>query len=103
MQSSEDVCKAVRKGRRKRVAQSQNSSISYKTVQDVGEPSRYKYEVQAHGSLRTIPNNKHTLMDASISGEKNVIKKEAKKILKYKYLTIVIQCMWNVKNMIPII
>ena len=37
-------------------------------------------------------------MDAAISGEKNVIKKEAEKILKYKDLTIVIQCMWNVKK-----
>jgi len=25
---------------------------------DVGEPSKYKYEVQAHGFLRTVPNNK---------------------------------------------
>lgn len=45
------------------------------------------------------------LMDAAISGEKNVIKKEAKKILKYKDLTTVIQCMWSVKKkkVIPII
>jgi hypothetical protein len=27
-----------------------------------------------------------------------VIKKEAEKILKYKYFTIEIQCMWNVKT-----
>jgi hypothetical protein len=33
-----------------------------------------------------------------------VIKKEAKKILKYKDLTIEIQLMWNVKtNVIPVI
>jgi hypothetical protein len=31
-------------------------------------------------------------------GERNVIKKEAEKILKYKNLTIEIQCMWNVKT-----
>jgi len=36
--------------------------------------------------------------------EINVIKKEAEKILKYKYLTIEIQCMWNVKTkVIPVI
>ena len=39
------------------------------------------------------------LMDIAISGDRNVIKKEIEKILKYKYLTIDIQCMWNVKKM----
>jgi hypothetical protein len=44
------------------------------------------------------------LIDVAISGDRNVIKKEAKKILKYKDLTIEIQCMWNVKtNVIPVI
>ena len=38
------------------------------------------------------------LIHVAISGERNVIKKETKKILKYKDLTIDIQCMWNVKN-----
>jgi hypothetical protein len=33
-----------------------------------------------------------------------VIKKEAEKILKYKYVTIVIQRMWNIKTrVIPVI
>jgi len=70
-------------------------------VQDVGEPSRYKYEVQAHGFLRTIPNNKQDITYANgccISGDRNVIKKEAKKILKHKDHTTVTQCMWNVKK-----
>jgi hypothetical protein len=44
------------------------------------------------------------LIDVAISGDRNVIKKEAKKILKYKDLTIEIQCIWNVKAMvIPVI
>jgi hypothetical protein len=44
------------------------------------------------------------LMDVAISGDRNVIKKEAKKILKYKDLTIEIQCMWNVKpKVIPVV
>jgi len=38
------------------------------------------------------------LIDVAISGDRNVIKKEAEKILKYKDLTIEIQRMWNVKN-----
>jgi hypothetical protein len=65
---------------------------------------------------RTIPNNKPDiiirdneketcmLIDAAILGDRNVIKKEAEKILKYKDLTLEIQCMWNVKTrMIPVI
>ena len=59
---------------------------------------------------RTIPNNKPyiiicdnekgtcMLIDVAISGDRNVIKKEAEEILKYKELTIEIQCMWNVKT-----
>ena len=44
------------------------------------------------------------LIDVAIPGDRNVIKKEAKKILKYKDLTIEIQCMWNVKTrVIPVI
>ena len=43
------------------------------------------------------------IIDVAISGYKNVIKKEAEKILKYKDLTIEIQRMWNVKtNVIPV-
>jgi hypothetical protein len=65
---------------------------------------------------RTIPNNKPDiiirnnekgtcmLIDVAISGDRNVIKKEAKKILKYKDLTIEIQRMWNIKaRVIPVI
>ena len=38
------------------------------------------------------------LIDAAISGDRNVIKKEAEKILKCKDLTIEIQSTWNVKK-----
>jgi hypothetical protein len=44
------------------------------------------------------------LIDAAIPGDRNVIKKEAEKVLKYKGLTIEIQRMWNVKTrVIPVI
>jgi len=65
---------------------------------------------------RTIPTNKPDiticdnekgicmLIEVAISGDRNVIKKEAKKILKYTDLTTEIQHMWNVKtNVIPVI
>jgi hypothetical protein len=41
------------------------------------------------------------LIDVAISGDRNVINKEAEKILKYKGLITEIQHMWNMKtNMI---
>jgi hypothetical protein len=44
------------------------------------------------------------LIDFAISGDRNVIKKEAEKILKYKDLTIEIQRTWNIKTkVIPVI
>jgi hypothetical protein len=44
------------------------------------------------------------LIDFSISVDRNVIKKDAEKILKYKDPTIEIQLMWNVKTrVIPVI
>jgi hypothetical protein len=65
---------------------------------------------------RTIPNNKPDiiirdnkkrtcmLIDAAISGDGNLIKKEAEKILKYKNLTREIQRMWIVKTKVtPVI
>ena len=65
---------------------------------------------------RTIPNNKPDiiirdnekgtcmLIDVAISGDRNVIKKEDEKILKYEDLTIEIQRMWNVKTkVIPVL
>ena len=65
---------------------------------------------------RTIPNNKPDiiirdnekrtciLIAVAIPGDRNVIKREAENILKYKDLTIQIQRMWNVKTrVIPVI
>jgi len=44
------------------------------------------------------------LIDVAISGDRNVIKKEAKNILKSKDLTIEIQRMWKLKTRaIPVI
>jgi hypothetical protein len=43
-------------------------------------------------------------IDVANSGDRNVIKKEAEKILKYKDLTIEVQRMWKVKTrVIPVI
>ena len=59
---------------------------------------------------RTIPDNKPDIIisdhkqgtcvsiDDAIPGDRNVIKKEAEKILKYKGLTVEIQGTWNVKK-----
>jgi len=65
---------------------------------------------------RTVPSNKPDiiirdnlngtcmLIDVAITGDRNVIKKEAEKILTYKDLTIEIQRMWNLKTkVIPVI
>jgi hypothetical protein len=38
------------------------------------------------------------LIDVAIPGDRNVIKKEAEKIIKYKDLITEIQRMWNVKT-----
>jgi hypothetical protein len=44
------------------------------------------------------------LIDVLIPGDRNVIQKEAEKILKYKDLTVEIQRMWSVKTrVIPVI
>ena len=59
---------------------------------------------------RIIPNNKSDIIiranlkgtcmfkEVAISEDRNVLKKEAEKLLKYKDLTIEIQRMWNVKT-----
>ena len=44
------------------------------------------------------------LIDVAICGDRNVIKKEAEKILKYKNFTIEMQRMWKVKTeVIPVV
>jgi hypothetical protein len=44
------------------------------------------------------------LIDVAIPGDRNVIQKEAEKILKYKDLAVEIQHMWNVEiRVIPVI
>jgi len=66
---------------------------------------------QQEQTNRTIPNNElgiviHdnetgtcTFIDVAISGDRNVIKKEADKILKYKDLIKEIQSMWNCEKL----
>jgi hypothetical protein len=39
------------------------------------------------------------LIDVPFPGDRNVIQKEAEKILKYKDLTVEIQRVWNVKKL----
>jgi hypothetical protein len=44
------------------------------------------------------------LIDVATPGDRNMIKKEAEKILKYEALIIAIQHMWNVKTQVmPVI
>jgi hypothetical protein len=44
------------------------------------------------------------LIDVAISGDRNVTKKEAEKILKCKDVTIEIQCMWTIKaRVMPVV
>jgi hypothetical protein len=71
-----------------------------------------KQQQQQHNNNNNKPdiiirdNEKGTciLIDVTISGDRNVIKKETEKILKYEDLTIEIQRMWNVKTrVIPVI
>jgi hypothetical protein len=74
------------------------------------------FQVNNNNNDRNIPNNKPDiiirdnvkrtcmLIDVAISEDRNVIRKEAEKILQYKNLTIEIQRMWNVKTkVIPVI
>jgi hypothetical protein len=42
-------------------------------------------------------------IDVPVPGDRNVIQKEADKILKYKDLTIEIQRMWNVKTRVILV
>jgi hypothetical protein len=68
----------------------------------------YKYKTLMHGNvtcnvvlfieINLNNNNNNNNKDVAISGDRNVIKKEAEKILKCKDLTIEIQRMWNVKT-----
>jgi len=86
---------------------------SVETSQGCKVPILWNQQIQTD---RTIPNNKPDIIirgnekgicmltDVAISEDRNVIKKEAEKILKYKDLTIEIQLMWNVKTkVIPVI
>lgn len=48
--------------------------------------------------------NECLIIDVAIPSDRNIVKKEAEKVLKYKSLLIEVQRMWNVKaNIIPIV
>jgi hypothetical protein len=83
------------------------------TTQGVKVTILWNQQVQTD---RTIPNSKPDiiirdnekgtcmLIGVAIPGDRDVIKKEVEKILKYKDLTTEIQRMWNVKTkVIPVI
>jgi hypothetical protein len=72
------------------------------------EPTVQTDRIVCNNKLDSIidDNKQGTCMsiDVAIPADRNVIKKEAEMILKYKYLTIEIERMWNVKaKVIPII
>jgi hypothetical protein len=81
------------------------SSFWLKSLEDY-EHDNYDDDNDNKTDIVIRDNEKRTcmLIDAVISGGRNVIKKEAEKILKYKDLTIEIQRMWNVyTKVIPVI
>jgi hypothetical protein len=73
--------------------------VLYVWVSDFS-PLKYVFSFPIIIIIIIINNEKRTcvLIDVAISGDRNVIKKEAEKILKYKDLTLEIQRMWNVKQ-----
>jgi hypothetical protein len=96
-----------------------NSELWYEHVPKSVESQEGKVTILWNQQVQTdrnIPNNKSniiiqnneertcTLIDVAIPGDRNVIKKEAKKILKYKDLITEVQRMWNVKTKVtPVI
>jgi len=82
-------------------------SKSVETSYDGKVTILWKQQVRSN---TTIPNNKPSiiirdnkqgtcmLIDVAIPGDRNVIKKEAEKILKYKERTDEIRRVWNVKT-----
>ena len=81
------------------------------TISAGERPQNYALDRAATGTGNNNTNNNNNnnkgtclLIDGAISGDRNVIKMEAEKILKYKDLTTEIQRMWNVKTkVIPVI
>ena len=83
---------------------SERRNIKYAGKQH-GVPSK-KTGIIIKSDIIIRDNEKGTCMltDVAISGDRNMFKKEAEKILKYKDLAIEIQRMWNVRTkVIPVI
>jgi len=74
--------------------------VKRKMLQCCGIKQYIDREVTANRPDIIIKNKKEktcTLIDMAISADRNVVRKEAEKKLKYKSLCIEIQRMWNLK------
>jgi hypothetical protein len=68
------------------------------------EPTELLLTTNRNIIIRDNEKGTRVLIERAIRGDRNVIKKGAEKILKYKDLRIEIQRMWNVKaGVIPVI
>jgi hypothetical protein len=107
-----NICKEIR-GTTGKKHWYEHVPISVETTQGGKVTILWNQQMQTD---RTDPNNKPDiiirdnekgtcmLIDVAIPVDRNVIKKEAQKILKYKDLTIEIQRMWNVKTtVLPVV
>jgi hypothetical protein len=74
--------------------------VNEETIASAGLQSQREKKIIIKVGILIRDNEKGTcmLIDVAIPGDRNVIQKEAEKILKYKDLTIEIQRMWNVKT-----
>jgi hypothetical protein len=108
------VCTQLHFNIRKETGIKLDSELWYEYIPESVETSQegkvtilWTQQVQTN---RTIPNNKPDtiigdneertcmLINVAIPGDRNVIKKEVEKILKYKDFIMAIQRMWNVKT-----
>ena len=75
-----------------------NIKLGKNIVESTSEKGRTIPNIKSEFIIRDNAKGRCLLTDTAFSGDRNVIKMEAKKILQYKYPTIEIQLMWNVKT-----